>query len=62
MGALFSFTRSTKQTKTQEVVDLKDVDGPEMVEVAEAEPDEDHQVEQEGEGQHHPVDWELDNI
>ena len=53
---MFSFTRSTKQTKTQEVVDLKDVDGPEMVEVAEAEPDEDHQVEQEGEGQHHPVD------
>ena len=43
------FTRNTKQKKSQEVVDLKDVDWSEMAGVSESDSDEDHQVEEGGE-------------
>ena len=56
MSVKLRFTRSAKQTKTEEVVDLKDVDRPEMVEVTEGDSDEDHEVEEEGESHHQPVD------
>ena len=53
-----SFTRNTKQTKSEEVVDLKDVDGTEMLEVTESDSDEDDQVEEGGDTEHHSPHWE----
>ena len=57
-----SFTRSTEEPEAEEVVDLEDVEGPEMVAVTEAESEEDHQVEEGGDSQHHPTDWDTGQI
>ena len=51
-----SFTGSTEEPEAEEVVDLEDVKGPEMVAVTEAESEEDHQVEEGGDCQHRPTD------